>query len=682
MNSEGVNVVKRAPSHVQLESYEKSNGFFSFVQDIFQRFALESPWDAWYQFKDTIIQPSALGQALREMSSDIHLSAKYDHAMKMQICDAVFSDEFPQLAYFISRIFEHLQDDKLSEVLTEIFDRAGMAPPLKLVTKLKNLLTLQKIESAIKYRLPLFQDTRHEINCYANMSIHEIESKRAQSLNNIKRTAHHYAITILDHFVNLFSLVFHLKNNTIDEGDPMTAEMQAHMQYTALMQNLSLLSGWVVALSLYLANVAMTAMICGFTALFGGAIVFLYYNYLQPCPENLSPFKNIITEVNKGTVPAVAGREKEIQEVINCLCANDSNTCNHPLLVGSTGVGKTQIVQGLAHRIATGDVPDILKGKKLFIVNTTDLVTGSAWGKLWNLEKVLHMIKGHESEAIFFFDEIHAGFNKEENIDLGQKLKTIMDPGPNKLMCIGATTEKEYTAYIEKDVAFTRRTRRINVHSMSAEETKATLLQRVYDERSRFIVDSAVVEKLAKLNKLPEFEHAAQPYQSMSMLNWALTQAQIPLLTDETIKLTQAYGKRDRLARESRVVLGLPSIPSSPEGVAREEQRQAIMAEIESLEPIVSGQDEERQKMRDLIKANYDIYENCVMDAVRLMDKATDDELKQFILQNHFYRLSVYRQLETKRQEFGGQAPYVVSEAMIDRVIASEISRLKPTKGS
>lgn len=692
MNGEVHLLVKRAPSTVPLE-FPDICGFFSFVNDIFQKSACGEPWDAWYRLKDKIIKPSAMGLAIRELARDGELASKYNHEVKRQICDAIFSEEFPQLAHFLSKIFVMLTDEQLNEILTTSFDRVGMADPLPLVIKLKSVLTLQKIESAIRSELSQFRNTTHEVFCYANLSKHEIEARRLQNINNIKRTAYHYAISILDHFVSLFSLVFHLRNNTIDEGDPMTAEMQAHMQYTALMQNLSLLTGWVVALSLYLANVALTAMICGFTAIFGGIIVYVYYNYLQPCPENVSPFKNLITEVNKGTVPPVAGREKEIQEVINCLCSNVSNTRNHPLLIGATGVGKTQIIQGLAHRIAEGNVPDVLKGKKLFIVNTTDLVTGTAWGKLWNVEKMQHILKGHEADGIIFFDEIHVGFNKEENIDLGQKLKTMMDPGPGNFpFCIGATTLIEYKKYIEKDVAFTRRTHPVYVASMSPEETQFPLMQRVYEELPNVLVDNGIVEKLATVNvNYTEFAHASQPFKSIAMLNWAFTQANTPHLSEEQMRLSQAYTKREQLLKESAIALGQAALPSSPEGVAREQRRMLIERDIKTLKPLVEEQEEKRAKMKALIKLRYEIQQECVQDAVRLQDKAemppegVDDEdpyikpedLKQFILRYHYYRMSVFRQIESRRLEFGSQAPYVVTHAMVNQVISSEISRMR-----
>lgn len=689
MNVEVQLLVKRAPSTLAFEIPDL--GILAFVQETFKKLSMEGPWEAWYHFKDKLITPSQDGIYIRELASDLHLYSKYDHIMRERICNAVLSPEFPQLAYFITKIFNTLNDEQLNEVLSNLFDRTGMADPLKLVLKLKSMLTIQKIESAIRSQVPTFKGTVHEVFCYADLSKSEIEVRRQQNLNNIKRTAYHYAISVLDHFVNLFSLVFHLKNNSIDEGDPMTAEMQAHMQYTALMQNLSLISGWVIALSLYLANAVLTAAICGFTVIFGGAIVYLYYTFLKPCPENVAPFKNIITEVNRGAVPPVAGREKEIQEVINCLCSNDSNTRNHPLLVGATGVGKTQIVQGLAHRIAEGNVPDLLKGKKLFVVNTTDLVTGSAWGKLWNLEKMLHIMKGHESDAIFFFDEIHVAFNKEENIDLGQKLKTIMDPGPGNLQfCIGATTLKEYNQFIERDVAFTRRTHRIDVASMTPAEIQFPLLQRVYDELPNTLVDNGIVEKLANLSmNNTEFAQISQPYKSISMLNWAITQANTPRLSEEKIKLSEAYAKRDLLIKESAIALGLASIPSSPEGLDREKRRGNIDKDIGELRPIVDGQEESRQKMKALIKRRHEVHENCVLDAVRLQDNAimpaegeeeepyiNPEELKQFILQYHYHKLSVFRQIESRRMEFGAHVPYVVTHAMVDQMIRNEIIRM------
>ncbi len=174
-------------------------------------------------------------------------------------------------------------------------------------------------------------------------------------------------------------------------------------------------------------------------------------------------------------IDPVIGRDNEIRNTIRIL---SRKTKNNPVLIGEAGVGKTAIVEGLAIRIANGDVPNSLRNRKIFSLDMGSLVAGAKYRGEFEerLKAVLNEIKKSEGEIIMFIDELHTivGAGKTEGaMDAGNLLKPMLARG--ELHCIGATTLDEYHKYIEKDPALERRFQPVMVDEPSVEDTIAIL---------------------------------------------------------------------------------------------------------------------------------------------------------------------------------------------------------------
>lgn len=193
----------------------------------------------------------------------------------------------------------------------------------------------------------------------------------------------------------------------------------------------------------------------------------------------------------------VIGRDDEIRRTIQIL---SRRTKNNPVLIGEPGVGKTAIVEGLANRIMSGDVPEGLKDKKLVALDMGALIAGAKYRGEFEerLKAVLKEVTSSEGRIILFIDELHtvvgAGAGGEGAMDAGNLLKPLLARG--ELHCIGATTLDEYRKYIEKDPALERRFQAVLVPQPSVEDTIAILrgLKERYEVHHGVkIKDSAII---------------------------------------------------------------------------------------------------------------------------------------------------------------------------------------------
>src|SRR2546429_6458039 len=192
--------------------------------------------------------------------------------------------------------------------------------------------------------------------------------------------------------------------------------------------------------------------------------------------QALSKFGRDLTEAaEQGKLDPVIGRDEEIRRVIQVL---SRRTKNNPVLIGEPGTGKTAIVEGLAQRIVDGDVPEGLKGKRVWALDIGALLAGSKYRGDFEerLKAVLGEIKNAEGELVLFIDELHtivrAG-SAEGAVDAANMLKPMLARG--ELRCVGATTLDEYRKHIEKDADLERRFQPIFVGEPSVADTIAIL---------------------------------------------------------------------------------------------------------------------------------------------------------------------------------------------------------------
>jgi len=264
--------------------------------------------------------------------------------------------------------------------------------------------------------------------------------------------------------------------------------------------------------------------------------------------------RDLSLHAREGKLDPVVNRQDEIERVTQIL---SRRTKNNPVLLGEAGVGKTAIVEGLAQRIVSGDVPEILMDKRIVVLDLALMVAGTKYRGQFEerIKAVMDEIRRNEN-IIIFIDELHtlvgAG-GAEGAIDASNILKPALSRG--EIQCIGATTLDEYRKYIEKDSALARRFQTINVDPPTVDETIDILkgLRDKYEAHHRAKITDEALEAAAKLSDR-YITGRFLPDKAIDLIDEAGSRARLSVTTlPKDLKKLEAEIEQFRMEKESAI---------------------------------------------------------------------------------------------------------------------------------
>ncbi len=375
--------------------------------------------------------------------------------------------------------------------------------------------------------------------------------------------------------------------------------------------------------------------------------------------------RDLTAQARDGKLDPVIGRDEEIRRTVQVL---SRRTKNNPVLIGEPGVGKTAIVEGLALRIAHGDVPDSLKDKRLLALDLGALIAGAKFRGEFEerLKAVLAEITAAEGEIIVFIDELHTlvGAGKAEGaMDASNMLKPALARG--ELHCVGATTLDEYRKHIEKDAALARRFQPVFVGEPSVEDTISILrgIKEKYELHHHVrITDGAIV--------------AAATLSNRYITDRFLPDKAIDLMDEAAARLRmEAESKPEEIDELDRRIVQLEI-----ERAALQKEHDA--ASRDRLERLVEELDELKKESAELT-AQWRAEKAELASAQKLKEQLDQArvELEQATRRGDFTRAGelthvVIRDLERKLKEAeGAESHRMIEEAVTAQHIAGVVSR-------
>ena len=391
----------------------------------------------------------------------------------------------------------------------------------------------------------------------------------------------------------------------------------------------------------------------------------------KPQFEALEQYGRNVTDLaRQGKLDPVIGRVEEIRRTIQVL---SRRTKNNPVLIGEPGVGKTAIVEGLAERIVSGDVPSTLRDKELVELDMSALVAGAKYrGEFEDrLKSVVKEVAKSNGQIILFIDELHtivgAGAS-EGSMDAGNILKPALARG--ELRAIGATTLDEYRKYIEKDAALARRFQTVLVSEPSVEDTISILrgLKEKYEQHHRVrITDSALVAAADLSNRY--ISDRFLPDKAIDLVDEAASRLRMELdsmpaeIDAVDRQLTQMQIEEQALMKE--------------EDAASQERLENLRAEIATTQEKLDGMKANWQNERGAIDLVQDL-KSQIEDAKTQMERVTREG---DLAQASELRYSTIPELERKydeaekallaKQEDGGILKEEVTTDEIAEVVSS-----------
>jgi ATP-dependent Clp protease ATP-binding subunit ClpA len=443
-----------------------------------------------------------------------------DQVQQSTLIEGFKSPNTPKFSKDLAKILQNLDNKELNDVLKQLVQYCYETNDLQKIETLQSSITLEKLEQLVKETTVNFESTTATAEKVDRLAakLKSFSMKKKSELNTDLKKGKPFIFRFIAGFLN--ALINGLK--MLDMGKPPSSIWE--LSYTlgiyasigaALVEIFKLMLG-------YLQDPLTTAAVYASIWIIGSIAAYIYFKFFHPAPRELPNCKNITTEVKQGQTLPLIGREVDINNLINVLVSNNNSrqTKQHPVLVGNSGVGKTELIYELARRISEGNVPPALKNKQVFILKASKMLPDpgmisymSAW------EELSERMGNHKKDIIIFCDEIHEIW-KGKGKSAGD-LQGLLDTSTDHLeFFIGATTYKDLADMGIRNLndQIDRRYLPIEIKETTEEDNSAGI---AFDPEKDHDLLKYVIKKTNK--HMPK---KAQPFKAMTILSRSIAKVE------------------------------------------------------------------------------------------------------------------------------------------------------------
>ncbi len=621
---------------------------------------IEKSTSTWDAFKDKFTKKSAIRISIESLAASGDAKNSWDCALP-NIVQALTSVDYYVLRAPIRTIFKSLEFKQLGQIFDKLIASGMDEKALDAINKCLALIPTTELKDMLQNAISQSKTTPQEA-----LQTFALAEKEYQKLvtSSAQSTLKQHGTTVIKkvrNFIDTALLSYRILDIGKEPGSSWDASerLQAYTKIIAgpllIFAALATVCSVVVAL-IVTASIAAAAILA----------TWVYTNWLQGSPDIIEPCLNLTTLALQGSLKPVLAREAEIDEVLKALASSSETHRSHPLLCGPSGVGKTEIIRGIAQRLATGNVPDCLKGKKLLSVNAAELFDGRSSQREPEdkLQRMLNRMDRHKNDYIVFFDEVHNAMKQQAGAS--ERLKTILDTHPNALMyCIAATTEAEYQKYIEPDLAFCRRFQKVNVKATNKSQTLLILREMANCEAGHLEISQKVLEKIYESSTL-HMPKLQQPAAAIRILARVISSCAMPNQHDITPEIQV---KEQNVALMSSAIRAEPDTKNANDDI---EKMQKLKQEINDLKNAHAETSKHNAALHNMKRFRAEQISAMFKMALSASEDASAKTSNQFLFWNYYLVPNLKSKIEAYQNQFASGSSVQIDEALIDALIAKE----------
>lgn len=565
----------------------------------------------------------------------------------------------------LNRVFSTLIEES-----TPSYDHTATQEALR---QLSSLIPLDRLQAAIRISYPRHKDALTTAKAMLQEALYFLDKTDipSPSLKERVKSVFHTLLNTLETMLAVFGIEGFLKPHENDN------DAEGKFQRILSLSNFfSILSTALIPI----VGVTIGGALIGASLLLLGAIS-LAYPHFKPAPSQLPKAENWTKMYREHKLQEIGGRRSTVDQIAHALISS-KEVKTHPLLIGKSGVGKTQTIKALVRSIERGDYPE-LKGKQVFYINTADIINGRDFfnGENTILAKISQKMGRHRENIILVFDEIHLSCKPKEGSDISEQLKTLLDAGPDKFPhVIGITTEEEYYRDIySKNPAFARRFKQITVKDTPSQETERVLSDFLISEAKGCLLQPGILQTL--MRKTENAFHAAEPAASLRILSQCVrltNQSQRSALKEQVEQMRESLAS---IQAQKAVGIGSALLPYSQTG-----EEEALLEEnLRKMEEELSL---ENKKIKHLfcLREELTTAKTAMLKTVakiaqwkkETLSSRDQEELNHFLLTSHFLLPALEKEVKKEAHELGIRVE--ITEDLVEEVIGAELDNERKAK--